>query len=234
MDLFSGIGGFALGLRRAGGYRTVCYCERDAGAAGVLLARMRDGELDPAPIHRDVARLDGKPWRGLVDVITGGFPCQDISGEGAGAGIDGERSGLWREYARLVRQVRPRYVIVENVAILLARGIDRVLGDLASSGYDAEWSVVSACSMGAPHVRDRVFIVAYPHVLGLERRFPEWKGLGAEALPSAEAWRDLPGPYVRPAPYGVSARMVEVGTPGNAVVPQVVEWIGTRLKEHLS
>jgi site-specific DNA-cytosine methylase len=97
-----------------------------------------------------------------VDVLCGGFPCQDISVAGRGEGIDGARSGLWGEYARLIRELRPRYVVVENVAALLARGMERVLGDLAACGYDAEWDCIPASAVGAPHRRDRVWLVAYP------------------------------------------------------------------------
>jgi DNA (cytosine-5)-methyltransferase 1 len=103
-----------------------------------------------------------------VDVLAGGFPCQDLSYAGKGAGIDGERSGLWGEYARLIRELRPRYVVVENVTALLARGMGRVLGDLAACGYDAEWDCIPAAAVGAPHRRDRVWIVAYPNGAGLE------------------------------------------------------------------
>jgi site-specific DNA-cytosine methylase len=97
-----------------------------------------------------------------VDVLCGGFPCQDLSYAGKGAGLDGERSGLWGEYARLIRELRPRYVVVENVSALLARGLGRVLGDLAACGYDAEWDCIPASAVGAPHRRDRVWLVAYP------------------------------------------------------------------------
>ena len=159
LDLFSGIGGFSYGLKQAGGFRTVAYCEIEEYAQEVLLRRMQDGQLDPAPIHTDITRLDGRPLRGHVDLICGGFPCQDLSVAGKQAGIDGERSGLWGEYARLIREIRPRYVLVENVPNLLVLGMHRVLGDLAASGYDAEWSCISAAEMGAPHKRDRVWII---------------------------------------------------------------------------
>jgi DNA (cytosine-5)-methyltransferase 1 len=163
MDLFSGIGGFSLGLKRAGGFRTVAYCEIDPYCRQVLQQRMRDGALDTAPICTDVTRLDGKPWRGRVEVICGGFPCQDISSSNVnGLGIDGARSGLWREMARLVGEVRPSYLLVENVSKLLERGIGRVLGDLARLGYDAEWDNIPAALFGAPHRRERIWILAYP------------------------------------------------------------------------
>lgn len=163
LALFSGVGGLELGLRLALGprYRAVCHVERDAYAAATLVARMADETLDPAPIWDDVSTFDGKPWRGVVDLVSGGFPCQDISIAGKGTGLAGARSGLWSEYARIVREVGPRYVFVENVPALVNRGIGRVLGDLAALGFDAEWDVFSAAGVGAPHLRRRIFILAH-------------------------------------------------------------------------
>lgn len=161
LGLFAGIGGLELGIRLAvPGSRAVCYVERDAYAAATLVARMEEQALDPAPIWDDVTTFDGRPWRRVVDCIAGGFPCQDLSVAGKGAGLDGARSGLWSEYARIVREVGPRYVFVENVAALATRGLDRVLGDLASLGFDAEWDVLSAGGVGAPHRRQRLFLLA--------------------------------------------------------------------------
>ena len=159
LDLFSGIGGFSLGLERAG-MQTVAFCEIDPFARRVLAKHWPE-----VPCHDDIRTLsaDWLAENGLwPDVICGGFPCQDISLAGKGAGIGGERSGLWREYARLIGEIRPRYVIVENVAALLGRGLGDVLGDLAALGYDAEWHCIPAAAVGAPHQRDRIWIVAYP------------------------------------------------------------------------
>ncbi len=158
LDLFSGIGGFSLGLERAG-FKTVAFCEIDPYCRRVL-AKHWPG----VPIYGDIRELNAGRLRadGVgVDVICGGFPCQDISLAGKGAGIDGERSGLWSEYSRLIGELRPRYAIVENVAALLGRGLDRVLGDLSALGYDAEWHCIPAAAVGAPHRRDRLWIVAY-------------------------------------------------------------------------
>ena len=159
LALFAGGGGGILGGLLLG-WRTVCAVEIDPYARSVLLARQRDGMLQPFPIWDDVSTFDGKPWRGHVDVISGGFPCQDISCAGKGAGIDGERSGLWSEFARIIREVRPRYAFIENSPMLAVRGLDRVLADLAAMGMSAEWGVVSAADVGAPHKRDRIWIVA--------------------------------------------------------------------------
>lgn len=159
LALFAGAGGGILGGHLLG-WRTVCAVERDAYAAQVLAQRQNDGCLAPFPIWSDVTTFDGRPWRGLVDVVSGGFPCQDISAAGKGAGIDGERSGLWGEMARIIREVRPRFVFVENSPVLTSRGLGRVLGDLAEMGFDAEWGVLGAADVGAPHQRDRIWIVA--------------------------------------------------------------------------
>lgn len=142
------------------GWRTVCAVEWDRYAQQVLLARQRDGMLPAFPIWDDVQTFDGHPWRRLVDVISGGFPCQDISVAGKGAGIDGERSGMWRHFARIIGEVQPRYVFVENSPALVTRGLGRVLGDLAALGYDARWGVLGAADVGAPHQRDRLWIRA--------------------------------------------------------------------------
>lgn len=159
LDLFSGIGGFSLGLERSGAFETVAFCEIEPYCQKVLAKHW-----PKVPIYDDVRTItaDQLAADGIaVDAICGGFPCQDISTAGKGAGLEGERSGLWYEYARIIGEVRPRYVIVENVSALLVRGLDRVLGTLAALGYDAEWHCIPASSIGAPHRRDRVWIVAY-------------------------------------------------------------------------
>lgn len=161
LDLFSGIGGFSLGLERSGAFETVAFCEIEPYCQKVLAKHW-----PKVPIYNDVRTItaDRLAADGIaVDAICGGFPCQDISTAGKGAGLAGERSGLWFEYARIISEVRPRYVIVENVSALLARGLDEVLRTLAEVGYDAEWEVISASSVGAPHQRDRIWIVAYPN-----------------------------------------------------------------------
>ena len=159
LALFAGAGGGILGGKLLG-WRTVCAVEREAYAAQILAQRQNDGALEPFPIWSDVCSFDGRPWRGIVDVVSGGFPCQDISAAGKGAGIDGARSGLWREMARIVSEVRPRYVFVENSPLLVGRGLVRVLADLADMGFDAQWCVMGASDVGAPHNRERCWIVA--------------------------------------------------------------------------
>jgi DNA (cytosine-5)-methyltransferase 1 len=126
----------------------------------MLMQRQNDGIIEPFPIWDDIRTFDGKPWRGIVDVVSGGFPCQDISSAGKGAGITGERSGLWTEMARVIREVRPRHVLVENSPMLVSRGLGVVLGDLAEMGFDARWGVLGAVHAGAPHKRERIWILA--------------------------------------------------------------------------
>jgi DNA (cytosine-5)-methyltransferase 1 len=159
LALFAGAGGGILGGHLLG-WRTVCAVEWEPYPASVLCARQNDGLLPPFPVWDDVQTFDGKPWRGIVDVVSGGFPCQDISAAGKGAGIDGERSGMWREMARIIHEVRPRFVFVENSPMLTSRGLGVVLGDLAEMGFDARWGVLGAADVGAPHQRDRIWIVA--------------------------------------------------------------------------
>lgn len=167
LALFAGGGGSILAAKLLG-WRTVCAVELDAGARQIMLDRQRDGVLERFPIWNDVRTFDGKAWRGIVDVVSGGFPCQDISQCGSGAGIDGERSGLWLEMARIIREIRPRFVLVENSPMLTSRGLGRVLGDLARMGMDAKWGVFRASSIGAAHHRARLFMVAYPNGSKLE------------------------------------------------------------------
>lgn len=154
-SLFAGIGGFDLGLERAG-MRCEWQVEIDPYARAVLAKHWPDVRR-----HEDVRTFPPPEGKWGVDVICGGFPCQDISVAGKGAGLAGARSGLWYEYARIIGELRPRYVIVENVAALLTRGMGTVLGDLSTLGYDAEWHVIPASAVGAPHRRERVWIVAY-------------------------------------------------------------------------
>lgn len=154
-SLFSGIGGLELGLEWAGVGRTVWQVERDPFCRAVLARHWPDAERFEDVCTVGVANL------APVDVICGGFPCQDISYAGKGVGLDGERSGLWFEFARIVREMGPRFVVVENVSALLTRGLDAVLGTLASLGYDAEWCCVRASDVGARHRRDRVFLIGY-------------------------------------------------------------------------
>ncbi len=165
LELFAGAGGGILGSILLG-HRTVCAVECDAYARSVLLARQNDGTFPPFPVWDDVRTFDGRPWHGIVDVVSGGFPCQDISVAGKGAGLDGERSGLWSEMARIIGEVRPCYAYIENSPALIVRGLNRVLADLAALGFDARWGVLGASDVGAPHRRERVWILGYARSFG--------------------------------------------------------------------
>lgn len=159
LALFAGAGGGILGGRILG-WHTVCAVELDDYARRVLFARQRDGCLDRFPIWDDIRTFDGRPWRGRVDIVTGGFPCQDISAAGRGAGLAGTKSGLWREMARIIDEVRPAHCFIENSPMLRTRGLVTVLKDLARMRFDASWGVLGADALGAPHKRKRMWIAA--------------------------------------------------------------------------
>jgi DNA (cytosine-5)-methyltransferase 1 len=239
--LFAGIGGFEMGLERSGGFETVAQCEIDPYCQKVLAKHWPQVKRYEDIRDLTAARLaaDGI----TVDAICGGFPCQDVSvSNPAGRGLSGSKSGLWSEYARLISELRPRVVFVENVAALLARGMGTVLGDLAALGYDAEWEVISASDVGAPHERDRVWIVAYPAAHGWQGILCHWPRFRAEARKEwpattldtrsrvvawIEATAESVSPFLGDAD-GVSGRLaqLELGALGNAVVPQIPELLG--------
>jgi DNA (cytosine-5)-methyltransferase 1 len=162
LHICSGYGGFELALRQAGvASRTVAHVERDSYAAAILVERMAQQRLDQAPIWSDVATFDGRPWRGRVDIVTAGFPCPDFSSAGKRAGVHGEH-WLWPDIFRVICDVGPRYVLLENVpGVVRLGGATRVLADLASVGFNAEWGVLAASAVGAPHKRERWWCLAY-------------------------------------------------------------------------
>jgi len=185
LALFAGAGGGILGGKLLG-WRTVCAVEINAFSASVLLARQNDGCLPPFPIWDDVRTFDCVPWRNVVDVVSGGFPCQDISPAGDGAGIYGERSQLWFEQLRVVRDLEPSYALVENSAQLTRRGLGVVLSGLAEIGYNARWDVLGAHDCGAKHIRKRKWILAYSQRRAREgtlRGSPERVGRQLEHVP---------------------------------------------------
>ena len=175
LALFAGSGGGILGGHLLG-WRTVAAVEIEDYPRRVLLQRQADGFLPRFPIWDDICTFDGHPWRGKVDVISGGFPCQDISAAGKGDGLDGERSGLWTHMARVVSEVRPPFVFVENSPMLTTRGGTRVIADLTKMGYDTKWTVMGAADIGAPHQRDRMWIVAYSSSFGGKARIADTQG----------------------------------------------------------
>jgi DNA (cytosine-5)-methyltransferase 1 len=198
-SLFSGIGGLEMGLEMCGLGPVVWQCDSDSYARAVLARHWPTVKR-----YDDVRAIDGTATR--VDVVCGGFPCQDISNAGKRAGITGERSGLWFEFARVIRLLRPRIVFVENVAALANRGLDAVLGSLAEMGLDAEWGVFSAAEAGAPHRRDRLFILAYSHGNSGQSR---WTGDAGEGQGGRDADRG-----------GERATVADADRAGLAVGPQ--------------
>lgn len=230
LDLFAGIGGFTIGLENTGGFETVAFCEIDPYAQAVLNQHWPD-----IPIYPDVKKLKGEDI-GKIDIITGGFPCQDLSIAGKQAGIKAGRSGLWSEIVRLACEIRPRYIFVENVANLLSgpseqRGawFGEVLRDLASIGYDAEWHCSPAYYLGSPQERDRVWLVAYP--AGRLQQSVGSRGnigrLQEEIL--REGWNipDLETePCISRVADGVPARSHRIRCCGNAVFPKFPEAFG--------
>ena len=230
LDLFSGIGGFSLGLERSGGFKTVAFCEIEEFPRKVLAKHWTK-----VPIYDDVRTLTAERLAAdgiAIDAICGGFPCQDISLAGKGAGLSGERSGLWFEYRRLIGEIRPAYVIVENVAELLNRGMLEVLGSLASIGYDAWWETIPASDTGALHRRERVWLVAYPNSYGVrpQRIRPvkarAWCKQQFERLVQDQVRVSVPSGKSGGVVDGVPDRMGSLKAYGNAVVPQIPELIG--------
>ena len=241
LDLFSGIGGFSLGLERTGGFETVAFCEIEEYPRKVLAKHW-----PKVPCYHDVRELTADTLRpdGIaVDVICGGFPCQDISSAGLRLGMEGERSILWQEVARLAGDLRPKFIILENVSGLLGLGMGDVLMGLAAVGYDAEWHCLPAGHLGAVHSRDRIWIIAYPskgdEAAPVSERIPEitqWlAGAIREAGSSSFCEHDgvatvrLNGePALCRADDGFSYSLVLSGLMalGNAVVPQIPELIG--------
>lgn len=197
LHLFAGVGGGILGGMLLG-HTCVCAVEIEPYCQKVLLQRQRDGMLPHFPIWDDVRTFDGRPWRGLVDIVCGGFPCQDISCAGKGAGLAGARSGLWSEFARIIGEVRPQYAFVENSPVLTVRGLGRVLGDLSALGYDAKWLVMGADDVGAPHRRKRIWILAHArHGSGRRNLFGKSGGLCSGRSP--KEWRKDSDTSVRPS-----------------------------------
>ncbi len=232
-SLFSGIGGLDLGLERVG-LKCVWQVEIDDYCNRVLAKHWPE-----VPKHDDIRTFEPTS----VDVVCGGFPCVDISSLGKRAGVkDGKRSGLWSEMHRIICEIRPRFVVVENVSEITFRGLDVVLGDLAASGYDAEWTCISPCQLGAPQQRDRLWIVAYTDSrdVGMLPRigrdiFGKGRAVGeisTQDLATGDWWATEPD--VGRVADGVPSRVDRLRTLGNAVVPQVAEWIGRRIIETAS
>ena len=244
-SLFSGIGGIEIGFENQG-FKTKWFCECEPYARAVLRKR-----FPTAKIYEDITKIDFKTVH-RVKILTGGFPCQDISIAGKGEGIKGKRSGLWKYYLKAISEIRPRIALIENVARLTKKGLSTVLCDLAKIGYDAEWHCVPACSVGAPHKRERIFIIAYTN----EKRWndgnnndtkhevyqnEEWNF--PKNIKSGGEWErwiiqnfkvtdwTLPESYFHRVDDGLSEELDRIKCLGNAVVPQVAEVFAKAIKE---
>lgn len=225
LHLFAGCGGGILGGILLG-HQPCCAVEIEPYARKALLQRQRDGHLPPFPIWDDVRTFDGKPWRGIADIVCGGFPCQDIScANPNGDGLEGERSGLWSEMRRIIGEVEPQLVFVENSPMLTLRGLGDVLGDLATMGYDAAWGVLAAEHAGAPHKRERIWILADSREIRLNA------GRAGESL--QRTWLDGETPMVNPTwwdaepgmdrvAHGLANGLDRIAALGNGQVPGVV------------
>jgi len=229
-SLFAGIGGFDLGFERAG-YNILWQVEKDLFNQRILKKHYPD-----AVLYGDIRDVDFNQVE-PVDVLVGGFPCQDISSAGKKKGIRGEKSGLWSEYFRAIRTIRPRFAVIENVGNVAIRGLDVVLCDLAGVGYNATWETISAAAFGAPHLRQRTFVVAYPDgESGSE--FDVWSETRREIQQGEHisrrcisAWVETGQPDIRSMDDGVSPGLDRLRnySIGNAVIPQITEYIGEKL-----
>ena len=228
IDTFSGIGGFTLAGEQLGGFETICFVEREPYCQNILRKHWSH-----IPIHDDIRTFE--PEMGSADVICGGFPCQDISLAGRQAGIrEGTRSGLFYELMRVVRLVRPRFIVLENVSAILGNGLDTVLGELVEAGFDAEWACIPASAVGACHQRDRWWLVAYSNherSQGLRKEL-ELHQSGAKIpftwchqprMPESNWRRFVSQPLLRRGDDGLSHRVDRLKALGNAVVPQVAQ-----------
>ncbi len=234
LHLFAGCGGGILGGLLLG-HRPVCAVEIDGYNREILLQRQRDGLLPKFPIWDDVRTFNGKPWRGRADILSGGFPCQDISPAGKKAGITGKKSALWKEYIRLVEEIQPKYIIAENSSRLTSDGLDVVLQDLAKVGYDAKWFSLTAASVGSSHLRERCFVVAYSNkqrtegdgwCSWVERKLnsiQEIRENGGEGIGTCYGEWPSESSLERILPNGLSAGVDKHYAIGNGQVPRVVK-----------
>ncbi len=215
LDLFSGIGGLTIALEPW--VTPVAYCEIDRYAQSVLLSRMATGELPRGPIWDDITSLNGSMLPG-IDIIYGGFPCQDISTAGTNAGMEGERSGLFKEVMRLAKEIQPQFIFIENVSAIRSRGASQIIQEMAALGFDARWGCISAYDVGSPHLRSRWFcLAADTKKLGCLSGM-EFKKQARESFFTVVPWGDSKATISRKHD-GIPFRVDRARTLGNAVVP---------------
>jgi DNA (cytosine-5)-methyltransferase 1 len=238
-SLFSGIEGFGEGAERAGQIETIFHVEENKFCHDIIR------KLSNAPIFSDIRTFDGHPYCGKVNIISGGFPCQDISKAGNGIGISGQKSGLWSHFARIIAETRPDWVIIENSSNLARKGLERVLFDLAQVGYDAEWQCISAAAFGMPHERERLFVIAYAHTSGWAEFLRGYPTSIFKAIQQTGPWQKGCEPSAgidpvlqfrerirQPALFGVadgiskrSHLMPRLAAVGNSVSPVIAEYL---------
>lgn len=226
LDLFAGIGGFSLGLERTGYFETAAFCEIEPYCRKIL-----NQHWPGVPIYEDITTAG---FTESVDLVTAGFPCQDISYAGLGAGLSGVRSGLYWNILRTLCMVGRKALLLENVAGLLTRGLCTVQGSLAQIGYDTEWHCIPASAVGAPHRRDRIWIIAYPDTFGIQggkRQAQEQGYFAFGELPALlrrgkRQWDELPTPRICRSNDGIPDRAHRLKALGNSVVPHIPELLG--------
>ena len=223
LHLFSGVGGGILGGILLG-HTCVCAVEIEPYCRKVLLQRQRDGILPKFPIWDDIRTFDGKPWRERTDIIAAGWPCDDISPAGTKTGIDGTESSMFFEVSRIVSEIRPKYIFLENSGNLIHRGLARVIGELTKLGYDSRWCRLGATHIGADHERIRTWIICYPN--GGQQKM-EWDFSGGRRLVQQVA-SNLVGtainqPWILGGDNGLAYRMDRLKAIGSGQVPSVVE-----------
>ena len=241
MALFAGAGGGILGGKLLG-WRTICGVEIEPYPTSVLIARQNEGFLHPFPIWDDVCTFDGKPWRGVADVVSGGFPCQDISAAGKGEGIGGGRSSMWKHMARIIGEVQPRYAFVENSPMLTSRGLGTVLADLSKMGFNAEWGIMGADNTGLPHRRKRIWLLATntdcKHEKWMfQQKIPKIRGIpriNAYGMDKSEqGLRSILSPGLCRTCNGLPGQMDRLKAVGNAQVPRVAKFAFEILKTRM-
>ncbi|WP_145195178.1 DNA cytosine methyltransferase [Thalassoglobus polymorphus] len=229
--MFAGAGGGLLASKLLG-WNTVAACEIEKSRRRILLQRQRDGILDRFPIWDDVRTFDGRPWRGLVDIITGGFPCQDVSIAGTGKGLAGSRSSLWFEYERIIEEVRPSFIFAENSPNLRTRGLTRIVKGLDRLGYDCRWGVLGGWHFGASHKRNRMWVLAYDHSSGRQK---QWRSKpDEEEYKAFECGCGWPRePVLERVAYRVANRVDRLEAVGDGQIPIVAATAFKLLSEGL-
>jgi len=227
LDLFSGIGGITRALNKW--VTPIAYCENDRYAQSVLLSRMAANELPRAPIWDDVTSLSGSMLPNKIDIIYGGFPCQDISCAGTGKGLEGKRSGLFFEITRLAKEINPLFIFLENVPAIRTRGLDVVLKELTLLRYDCRWTTLSASAIGAPHKRERWFLLAHSMRSGLERQWQKPSRIQETYVKNTRSNWWAVEPNVDRVANGVPFRVDRIKCLGNSVVPEQVKEVFKKL-----